>query len=83
MLKSEKIEAGPLMSIGGATRRMFAVNPLWLRYGLMPWVWLLWVLTVSPLYYLGGWLFYRHGKQRRDLVDRERHHELLERNVVG
>jgi hypothetical protein len=79
MLKSEKIEAGPLMSFGGSTRRMFRVNPSWLRWTVMPWVWLVWVLMVCPVYYMGGWMFFRHGVQRNKLVDKQRHRELIGR----
>jgi hypothetical protein len=77
MLKSEKIAAGPIMSFTGATRRMFRAGPVWLRLSVTPVVWLIWVLTMCPVYYLGGWMFFRHGVQRRRLVEEQRHRELL------
>lgn len=83
MLKSERIKAGSLMSLSGSLRRMFAMRPLWVAVLVMPFVWILWACMVCPIYYLGGWLFFKHGQQRFDLVDQQRHRELTERNVVG
>jgi hypothetical protein len=81
MLRSEKLEAGPLMSFSGATRRMFAVENVWVRVFVMPLAWFMWICVACPIYYMGAWLLFPHWSHRQKLIVQARHREQIESNT--
>jgi hypothetical protein len=79
MLKSEKLEFGPAMSLNGSYNRLYKTNkPSWFKWLVAPWILLCWWSAVALFYMCGGFLFFAHSKRRKQLVEVERHRETLE-----
>lgn len=78
MLKSEKLAAGPAMSLNGSYYRLFKVNsPLWFKIIVAPWLLFCWWTVIAMFYMFGGFLFFTSSRRRKQLVEIERQKELV------
>ena len=78
MLKSEKLAAGPAMSLNGSYYRLFKTNsPFWFKAFIAPWLLFCWWFFIAMFYMCGGFLLFAGSRRRKQLVEIERQKELV------